>query len=194
MRNTCYLCHYQELRQGRKRFFFFFKSASGLITSLCLNSLDYINSIIFCELYYFQNIHSSKPQKVSSLSIITNSFIPATPLRQAAECPSSAKSKEWAKKNMAEVPRRRNVLSALRKPRTGGCSMPRWDHAERAAWRHGSRTGGAGSQAKAQYHFILKRNSVLGLLSPLQVVKEYCKPAEIKHSLKETKVTEAVSV
>lgn len=144
-----------------------------------------------------QNYTKHLPFQASQIQL----FPQLPPLRQAAECPSSAKSKEWAKQNMAEVPRRRNLPSALRKSRTGEYNMPRWDHAERAAWRHGSRTGGAGSQAKAQSHFIFKEeqkclslNRVLGLLSPLQVIKENCKPAEVRCSLKGPKMTEDVSV
>lgn len=151
VRNTCYLCHYQMLRRGRKRFFFFNLLQDLLLvffwilsTMSLLIPLFFMNYIIF-KISIPQNYRKYLPFQASQIHL----FLQLPPLRQAAECPSSAKSKEWAKQNMAEVPRRRNAPSALRKPRTGGCSMPRWDHAERAAWRHSSRTGGTGSQAKA---------------------------------------------
>lgn len=79
-----------------------------------------MNYIIF-KMSIAQNYTKYLPFQASQIHL----FPQHLPLKQAAECPSSAKSKEWAKQNMAEVPRRRNLLSALRKPRTGECSMPR---------------------------------------------------------------------
>lgn len=123
-------------------------------TMLLLIPLFFMNYIIF-KMSIPQNYTKHLAFRASQIHLLPQ----LPPLRQAAECPSSAKAKEWAKQNTAKVPRRRNLPSALRKPRTGGCSMPRWDH----AWRHGSGTGGAGSQAKAQSHFILKGNKRVSL-------------------------------
>lgn len=164
VRNTCCLCHYQVLRLGRKIIVF-----KNLLQDLLLVFFWIPSSMLLLIPLYLWTTFFSKcpfhkttkhlPFQASQIHL----FPQLPPFRQAAECPSSAKSREWAKQNMAEVPRGRNLPSALRKPRTGGCSMPRWDHAERAAWRHDSRTGGAGSQAKAQSHLILKRNKSVSL-------------------------------
>lgn len=176
------------------------KSASGLTTSFLLNSFHYVtaNSIIFYELHYFQNVHSSKLHKASSLSGITNSLIPTAPSPQTSSwmsqfCQSQgmgqAKYGKGAKEEkFAECPQEtqnRWMQHAQMRP-----CMETWQR-NRWCWKPG--------QSTVPFYFKgeqkgLSLNGSLGLLSPLQVIKENCKPAEVRHSLKGPKTTEDVSV